>query len=133
MGWVRQMVGMQDGRSILNSTHSDILRKIRNIIVQTVAEYKLYQITNQALAVNINSQFTSYLTKQNYPFVVNIIGINVKYPTTTVQPNDTLGLQLLKQTSKLSQLDTQLTLLQSYITSYSQHIQNYVLMHVRIS
>ena len=99
--------------------------------MQTVAAYKFYQISNQALARNINTQFAAFQTTQNnYPFIVSIIGMNVRYPQNTMQVNDTLGIKLLKETSKLSQLDSQLTLLQNYIGNYSQLIQNYVLMQV---
>lgn len=99
--------------------------------MQTVAIYKFYQITNQALANNINSQFVTFQSTQNsYPFIVSIIGMNVRYPQNTFEGNDTLGVKLLKETSKLSQLDSQLALLQSYIGSYSSQIQNYVLMQV---
>lgn len=95
-------------------------RKIRNVIVQTVAGYQFYQITNQALASNINSQFSAYYsTQSNYPFIVSIIGMNVRYPQDTIEANDTLGIKLLKETSRLSQLDSQLSLLQDYIDSYS--------------
>lgn len=99
--------------------------------MQTVATYKFYQITNQALAQNINAQFATFQAKQiNYPFIVSIIGMNVRYPKNTIQANDTLGIKLLKETSKLSQLDSQRALVQNYIRNYSQQIQNYVLMQV---
>jgi len=110
---------------------SILVRKIKNVIVQTIATYKFYQISNQALARNINSQFATFqTTKNNYPFIISIIGMNVRYPNNTIQANDTLGIKLLKETSKLSQLDSQLALLQNYIGKYSQQIQNYVLMQV---
>ena len=88
-------------------------RKIRNVIVQVVAGFKFYQITNQALASTINNQFTSYQTNTqlNYPFTISIIGINVRYPKNTMELNDTLGIKLLKETSRLDQLTNQLATL----------------------
>lgn len=67
------------------------------MVVQSVAGYKFYQITNQALSANINAQFTSFITSRpTYPFQVSIVGINVRYPTNTIEVNNTLGIKLLK-------------------------------------
>ena len=92
-------------------------------MVQSVAGYKFYQITNQALASSINVQFASYFASQTkYPFLVSMIGLNVRYPRNTMEVNDTLGIKLLKESSKLSQLNSQLDTLKAYLAAYSQQI-----------
>ena len=75
-----------------------LFRKIKNVVIQAVASFKFYQITNKVLASTINTQFTTYLTNTqlNYPFIVTPIGINIHYPQKTMEVSDTLGIKLLK-------------------------------------
>ena len=117
---------MQDGKSISKSILLSINRKIRNRIVQTVAAFKFYQLTNKALTYILNQQFTALTTNTtlNYPYDLEATGINIHYPHEQ-QLNNTLGVKLLSETSKLQQLKTQLTTLKGYINTYQDHLTNY--------
>ena len=66
------------------------------MVIQAVGSFKFYQITNKDLALAINTQFTTYLTQHNFPYLVTAIGINIHYPQKTMNRNDTLGIKLLK-------------------------------------
>ena len=59
-----------------------LCRKIRNVVIQSVALYKFYSLSNKALANTINTEFTTYSTNSqlNFPFDVTVIGINIHYP-----------------------------------------------------
>jgi hypothetical protein len=56
-------------------------------VIQAVAGFRFYQMTNKALATAINTQFTNYLasTQYSYPFLVTAIGINIHYPEQAMQ------------------------------------------------
>lgn len=84
-------------------------------------------MTNQALATAINSKFTSYVanTQLNYPFIIIVIGISIHYPENTMELDNTLGIQLLQESSKLSQLTAQLSTLKSYQTTYQTMLESY--------
>ena len=101
-------------------------------MIQAVATFKFYKLTNKALATSINSQFTSYLasTQYSYPFLVTAVGINIHYPSKTMTSNETLGVKLLKETSKLQQLNTELALLNSNLAIYQPYINNYTTARV---
>lgn len=75
-----------------------IKEKIKNVVIQAVATFKFYQLTNKALSTSINTQFTNYLasTQYSYPFLVTAIGINIHYPSKTMETTETLGVKLLK-------------------------------------
>jgi hypothetical protein len=110
-----------------------LYRKIKNVVVQTVAGYKFYELTNKALATTINTQFTTYTsTQSNFPFSISIIGISIQYPENTMELNDTLGIKLLKETSQLQQLNTQLSTLNSYIATYQDTFNNYTSQRVAL-
>jgi uncharacterized protein YlxW (UPF0749 family) len=85
-----------------------------------MASFRFYQLSNKALYAAINKQFNDYETTSTlkFPFAVRAIAINLRYPTQTLQANDTLGVKLLEQQSLLSQLNTQLTDLQAAILKY---------------
>ena len=102
-------------------------RKVKNVVVQQMATFRFYQLSNKALSAAINQQFNVYetTTALNFPFTVRTIAINLHYPTQTLQANDTLGVKLLEQQSLLSQLNTQLIDLQATIQIYEPSAKAY--------
>jgi uncharacterized protein YlxW (UPF0749 family) len=97
------------------------------VVVQQMAAFRFYQLSNRALSAAIDSQFNRYetTTALTFPFAVRTIAINLRYPTHTLQANDTLGVRLLEQQSLLSQLNTQLTDLQTAIQKYESSAKGY--------
>lgn len=92
-----------------------------------MAVFRFYQLSNKALSAAINQQFNLYetTTALSFPFTVRTIAINLRYPTQTLQANGSLGVKLLEQQSLLSQLNTQLTDLQTAIRKYESSAKGY--------
>ncbi len=69
-------------------------------MIQQIAALRFYAITNKALTTAINNQFSLYQSSTNYsyPFLISIVGINVRYPDSgigSILSNNTLGVRLL--------------------------------------
>lgn len=112
-------------------------RKITNMIVQLIAKQSFYSISNMDMKTMLNLQFSQMYKPENvvFPFQISVLSLTINYPPNSFPVNNTLGIQLLKSKSLLSQLTNQYDSINAYITAnsarinstYVQNVNNFVI------
>lgn len=94
-------------------------RKITNMIIQSIAKQSFYSITNMDIKSTLNTQFAQLYSQFNntFPFKISALSLTINYPPNSFSVNNTLGIQLLKAKSLLSQLSNQYDTINAYITT----------------
>jgi hypothetical protein len=67
----------------------------------------------------LNTQFAQLYSQFNntFPFKISALSLTINYPPNSFSVNNTLGIQLLKAKSLLSQLSNQYDTINAYITT----------------
>lgn len=109
-------------------------RKLTNMIVQAIAKQSFYSISNMDMKTLLNTQLGQLYNPANvaFPFKISVLSLTINYPPNSFPINNTLGIQLLKAKSLLSQLTNQYDSINTYITSNTARINSTYAQNVNI-
>lgn len=107
-------------------------RKITNMIIQSIATQSFYSISNMDMKTSLNSQFSQLYSQFNttFPFKISVLSLTINYPPNSFPVNNTLGIQLLKAKSLLSQLSNQYDTTNAYIVANTARINSTYIQNV---
>jgi len=102
------------------------------MIIQAIAKQSFYSISNMDMKTLLNTQLGQLYKPANvaFPFKISVLSLTINYPPNSFPVNNTLGIQLLKAKSLLSQLTNQYDSINSYITSNTARINNTYVQNV---
>lgn len=101
--------------------------------MQYIAGQSFYSVSNMNMMAAINAQVKQLYAQfgaTTFPFQINVLALTVNYPQGSFSVNNTLGIQLLKAKSLLSQLTNQYDTLNTYIASNSGSINSTYIQNV---
>lgn len=90
------------------------------MMIQYIAGQSFYSISNMNMMTALNAQFNqlySQFGSTTFPFQISVLTLTINYPPDSFPVNNTLGIQLLKAKSLLSQLSNQYDTINAYITN----------------
>lgn len=110
----------------------NLKRKLTNMIIQSIAKQSFYSISNMDMKMELNTEFSKLYKPENvnFPFMISVLSLTINYPPNSFPVNNTLGIQLLRTKSLLSQLSDQYDSINAYIAANSAKISSTYVQNV---
>lgn len=103
------------------------------MIIQYIGGQSFYSISNMNMVTALNaqcSQLYAQFGSTTFPFQISVLTLTINYPPNSFSVNNTLGIQLMKAKSLVSQLSNQYDAINAYITNNSGSINTTYVQNV---